>query len=127
MLWIGGTEPIFSGKIPILIDFTLLARGSEFSWMYIQKCLESNILLVQHLSTATLLWLFSRHDMEKKFVPVVSALLILTSFKGLWLEGALYLVSSGPWLALAIKALITSAIGVVSLNIYAGLAQTIGL
>lgn len=24
------------------------ARGAEFSWLYIQKCLESNIFLVSH-------------------------------------------------------------------------------
>uniref|UniRef100_A0A1Q3FXK7 BOS complex subunit TMEM147 n=1 Tax=Culex tarsalis TaxID=7177 RepID=A0A1Q3FXK7_CULTA len=103
------------------------ARGAEFSWIYIQRCLESNILLVQHLTTATLLWLFSRHDLEKKFVPLVIALLIAISFRGVWLEGTLQALSAGPWFGLSLKALITAAIGFVTLHVYSGLAQSIGL
>uniref|UniRef100_A0A182SNN4 BOS complex subunit TMEM147 n=1 Tax=Anopheles maculatus TaxID=74869 RepID=A0A182SNN4_9DIPT len=103
------------------------ARGAEFSWIYIQKCLESNVLLVQHLSTATLLWLFSRHDLDKKFVPLVVLLLVATSYRGVWLEGTLHAISAGPWLSLALKALITSCMGVGTLHIYSGLAQQIGL
>ncbi|XP_037042835.1 transmembrane protein 147 [Bradysia coprophila] len=103
------------------------ARGAEFSWMYIQKCLESNISLIQHLTTATLLWLFSRHDLTKSFKPVVTMLLIATAYKALWLDGVLRILSTGPWLSLAIKALATSCMGVLSLHIYGGLAQTIGI
>lgn len=122
------------------------ARGAEFSWIYIQKCLESNISLVriffpgnsnkctyhrnlqiQHLTTATLLWLFSRHDLTKTFKPVVTMLLIATAYKGLWLDGVLRILSTGPWLSLALKALATTSMGVLSLHIYAGLAQTIGI
>lgn len=103
------------------------ARGAEFSWIYIQRCLESNILLVQHLTTATLLWLFSRHDLDKKFVPLVIVLLVATSFRGVWLEGTLQALSTGPWFGLALKALVTACIGVVTLHVYSGLAQSIGL
>ncbi|XP_065093299.1 BOS complex subunit TMEM147 [Ochlerotatus camptorhynchus] len=103
------------------------ARGAEFSWIYIQRCLESNILLVQHLTTATLLWLFSRHDLDKKFVPLVIVLLVTISFRGVWLEGTLQALSTGPWFGLALKALVTACIGFVTLHVYSGLAQSIGL
>lgn len=103
------------------------ARGAEFSWIYIQRCLESNILLVQHLTTATLLWLFSRHDLDKKFVPLVIVLLITISFRGVWLEGTLQALSTGPWFGLALKALVTACIGFLTLHVYSGLAQSIGL
>jgi Predicted membrane protein (DUF2053) len=103
------------------------ARGAEFSWIYIQKCLESNILLIQHLSTATLLWLNSRHDLSRKFVPVVYFLLIATVYKGVWLEGILQMLTSGLWLALALKAMVTCIFGTLTLHIYSGLAQSIGI
>lgn len=82
---------------------------------------------IQHLTTATLLWLFTRHDVHKSFKPVVSALLVATAYKGLWLDGVLRVLATGPWLSLALKALATSTMGVVSLHIYSGLAQSIGI
>lgn len=103
------------------------ARGAEFHWDYIQKCLETNILLLQHLTTATLLWLHSRHDLNKKFIPVVTILLVAITYKGLWLDGALQMLHSGPWLSLGLKTLVTMGMGAVGVQIYAGLAQTIGL
>lgn len=103
------------------------ARGAEFSWIYIQKCLESNILLVQHLATTTLLWLYSRHDLNRKFVPVVIFLLAATIYKPVWLELVFHTLLIGPWTQLAVKALVTCIVGVFSLNIYAGLAQQIGI
>lgn len=103
------------------------ARGAEFHWMYIQKCLESNILLIQHLTTATLLWLFSRHDLNKKFKPIVTFLLLATTYRGVWLDGILKVLATGPWVGLALKGLMTFVIGMFSLHMYTGLAQTIGL
>lgn len=103
------------------------ARGAEFSWVFIQKCLESNVLLVQHLATTTLLWLHSRHDLNKKYVPIVILLLALINYKPVWLELIFHTLIIGPWTQLALKALITCSIGVFTLNIYAGLAQQIGI
>lgn len=125
------------------------ARGAEFSWIYIQKCLESNISLViefiskftwfflwpsfyfefkiQHLTTSTLIWLFTRHDLNNKYKPIVTLLLVATPFKVLWLDAVLKTVITGLWSLLAFKALATCSIGVLTLHIYADLAQTIGL
>lgn len=82
---------------------------------------------IQHLTTSTLLWLFTRHDLNKKCVPIVTLILAATCFRGLWLEGILRVLATGPWLTLALKALITSSIGCVTLHMYTGLAQTIGI
>lgn len=103
------------------------ARGAEFSWIYIQKCLESNISLIQHLTTSTLIWLFTRHDLNNKYKPIVTLLLVATPFKALWLDAVLKTVITGLWTLLAFKALATCCIGVLTLHIYADLAQTIGL
>jgi len=103
------------------------ARGAEFNWIYIQKCLESNISLVQHISTSTLIWLFTRHDLYKKYVPIVTLLLIATVYKSLWLDSVLVALSLPIWSTLAFKALVTVFMGFVTLHIYAGLAQMIGI
>ncbi|KAI8041901.1 transmembrane protein 147 [Drosophila gunungcola] len=103
------------------------ARGTEFSWIYILKCLESNVLLVQHITTATLIWLFTRHDLNKALKPLVSLLLAVTVFKGVWLEGMLHILTIGPWLTVAVKALVAAVIGFCTLHIYSGLAQQIGI
>ncbi|BFF95180.1 transmembrane protein 147 [Drosophila madeirensis] len=103
------------------------ARGTEFSWIYILKCLESNVMLVQHISTATLIWLFTRHDLNKALKPLVSVLLAVTVFKGVWLEGLLHILTIGPWLTIAVKALVAAIIGFCTLHIYSGLAQQIGI
>lgn len=65
--------------------------------------------------------------MHKSFKPVVSVLLVATAYKGLWLDGVLRLLATGPWTALAIKALATTSMGVAALHIYSGLAQSIGI
>lgn len=82
---------------------------------------------IQHLTTATLLWLFTRHDVNKSFKPIVSILLVATAYKALWLDGILRVLATGPWLSLALKALATTSMGVMTLHIYSGLAQSIGL
>lgn len=103
------------------------ARGAEFSWIYIQKCLEANILLVQHLSTTTLLWLHSRHDLNKRYIPLVILLLVMINYRPVWLEAILEILAIGPWASLAFKALVVCGIGVMTLNVYAGLAVQIGM
>ncbi|CAO1333230.1 unnamed protein product [Diamesa serratosioi] len=103
------------------------ARGAEFSWIYTQKSLESNVLLITHISSATLLWLWTRHDLNKKLVPVVTFILLCIAFRGVWLEGILFVLGTGPWVNLALKGLAASIFGIATLHIYSGLAQSIGI
>ncbi|KAL5275494.1 TMEM147 family protein [Megaselia abdita] len=101
-----------------LLTLWIGARGAEFSWIYIQKCLESNILLVQHISTATLVWLFTRNNLNKAIKPFVIFLLAATVLKSLWLDSTLIALNMGPWLTLAFKALCTVFNGFLTLNVY---------
>ncbi|XP_056639832.1 BOS complex subunit TMEM147 [Diorhabda sublineata] len=103
------------------------ARGAEFDWIYIQKCLESNILLVQHIITATLLWLWSRHDLKDSIKSVVTILLLFTAYKGLLLDFLISGTNTNAWVGLLIKAIVTVGYGVFTLVVYAGLAQVIGI
>lgn len=104
------------------------ARGAEFSWIYTQKSLESNILLVTTIAVTTLLWLFSRHDLNKKMMPFVTFLLMAIAFRSVWLDGILYAMSLGPWSALIAKGLVAVfGFGVPTLYLYASMAQSIGI
>ncbi|KAF5304544.1 hypothetical protein FQA39_LY09595 [Lamprigera yunnana] len=103
------------------------ARGAEFDWKYIHKCLESNIALMQHISTVTLIWLWTRHDLKINLKPIVTGLLLFSSYKTLILEFTIKFLLVGPWVALFIKAIVAVAISVFTLIIYAGLAQAIGI
>lgn len=104
------------------------ARGAEFSWLYTQKSLESNILLVVTIAVTCLLWLFSRHDMNRKLVPVVTFLLLAIAFRSVWLDGTLHLMGIGAWTGLLVKGLVSIfGFGLPTLYIYTGMAQTIGI
>ncbi|KAG5667139.1 hypothetical protein PVAND_015136 [Polypedilum vanderplanki] len=104
------------------------ARGAEFSWIYTQKSLESNILLVITIAVTTLLWLFSRHDLNKKMMPIVTFLLIAIAFRNVWLDGILYAMNVGAWTSLAIKGLVAIfGFGLPTLYLYSSMAQSIGI
>lgn len=83
------------------------ARGSEFSWLYTQKALESNILLIVTIASATLLWLFSRNDLNRRLVPVVVFLLLAIAFRSVWLDGTLFALGFNPWSSLLVKGAIS--------------------
>lgn len=71
--------------------------------------------------------MFSRHDLNKAMKPIVTLLLLLTAYKGVWLEGLLELLALNAWVGLLVKTLVSMIIGVVSLFYYITLAQQIGL
>ncbi|XP_011500103.1 PREDICTED: transmembrane protein 147 [Ceratosolen solmsi marchali] len=120
----------WAGAEVVLTRFLLLwigARGAEFDWKYMQKSLESNIYLVQHITTATLVWLWSRHDLKQSLVPVVVSMLLLTVYRPLISDFLIMSFTIGPWSALFIKAIAATIMGTLTLHIYAALAYTIGI
>ncbi|XP_067009720.1 BOS complex subunit TMEM147 [Anabrus simplex] len=120
----------WAGAEIVLTRFLLLwvgARGAEFDWTYIQKSLESNISLVQHITTVTLVWLWSRHDLNRSLLPVVTTMLLFCSYKPFIMEMLVHVTKTGPWIVLLIRAVLTLCLGITTLQIYAGLAQSIGI
>lgn len=102
------------------------ARGAEFSWLYTQQSLESNILLVVTLAVTCLLWLFSRHDLNRKLVPLVTFMLLAIAFRTVWLDGTLIMMGVGAWTSLLIKGLVAFfGFGVPTLYLYTSMSQTI--
>lgn len=119
----------WAGAEAVLSRFLLLwvgARGAEFDWKYIQKSLESNVNLVQHITTVTLVWLWTRHDLNKALIPFVSAMLLLASYKSLIVDLVLS-QQMCSWTLLALKAVYTLCLALPTLKIYAGIAASIGI
>ena len=62
------------------------ARGIEFDWKYMLLCLDSNLILLQHIATATFIWMWARQHLSSRVTSFVSMALLMTSYKPLILE-----------------------------------------
>ncbi|XP_050298656.1 transmembrane protein 147 [Anthonomus grandis grandis] len=118
------TAEVFLSRVLLL---WVGARGAEFDWIYIQKCLESNVLLVQHIATATLVWLWSRHNLNKNLKTLITVLLILSCYKPLLLETLIQVLKISPWLGLVVKGVFTLIYATFTLTIYAGMSHITGI
>ncbi|XP_072938960.1 BOS complex subunit TMEM147 [Epargyreus clarus] len=116
-------EVLVTRSVPLWVG----ARGSEFDWRYIRSCAESNVALLQHASTAALVWLWTRSDLPRKHSPAVLTLLALTPYRSLIEEAIASILSLSAWALLALRAIHATALGLTSLAIYAVLAQQIGM
>ncbi|XP_045494828.1 transmembrane protein 147 [Colias croceus] len=103
------------------------ARGSEFDWRYVRSCAESNVALLQHASTAALVWLWTRSDLPKKHSPIVITLLALSPYRSLIEDAIASVLSLSAWALLAVRAAHASVVGLTALAMYAVLAQQIGI
>lgn len=112
-------ELVMTRLIPLWVG----ARGVEFDWKYLQMSFDSNISLVHHITTATLVWLWSRNDLRKTYLPVVMVLLALGCYRPIIIELFVSVLGFGAWSILAIKAVSAISMGLVSMHIYFGLTQ----
>lgn len=114
-------ELIMTRFLPLWVG----ARGVEFDWKYIQMSFDSNVSLIQHIATAVLVWLYSRHDLQKSLLPVVVTLLALSCYRPLIVEILIHAVGFGSWTLLFAKAFFTGCVAVVALQVYLGLTQDV--
>merc|ERR1719419_1582343 len=115
------SELIMTRFLPLWVG----ARGIEFDWKYIQMSFDSNVSLVHHLSLATLVWLYSRNDLQRSAVPVVITLLALSCYRPLIVEILIHAVGLGSWTLLLCKAVFSGGVAMLALQLYLGLAQDI--
>merc|ERR1719494_83483 len=108
-----------------LIPLWVGARAIEFDWLHTQLSFDANISLVLYLTIASLIWLWSRTDLQRVYMPVVIILLVLCSYRPLVLEIVSYMFGIKSWSLLIFKALYTSGIGSLALQIYIGLVKTL--
>ncbi|TRY78691.1 hypothetical protein TCAL_04238 [Tigriopus californicus] len=94
------------------------ARGIEFDWKYIQNSIDSNISLVHYLTLACLVWLAVRRDANPALNPVLAILIGMSTYKTLLLDSFIHMFGIGVWTALLYKALISMALGLVSLQLF---------
>jgi len=109
----------------ILTRFLVLwvgAKGIEFNWRYIQQSLDANICLIQHLATAALVWLWSRHDVKPIYYPVIVILALISSYKTFLIDILLLYAHIDPWSGLLIKALATGFLGILTMRVYSTVA-----
>jgi len=98
------------------------AKGVEFNWRYIQMSLDANICLVQHISAAALVWLWSRHDVKPVYYPVVLALAIVGSYKNLIVDVFVIYSHVDQWTSLLLKAILTGFLSFLTLRVYSTVA-----
>jgi len=90
-----------------LVPFWVGARGTEFSWKYIQLGFESNINLIFHLSTAMLLYQW-RTNKNKAII----LLLVILTYRNIIFD----CLGLEDWTLLGTKAAVAVTTGVVSLK-----------
>ena len=83
------------------------ARGIEFDWRYMQLCLDSNFILLQHVVTATFIWLWARQQLSSRMTSCVSMLLLTTCYKSLVLNQVKFICGYNDWVALLVNGLFT--------------------
>lgn len=79
------------------------------------------------MTTAALVWMWTRHDLKKSLVPIVTILLVAMTYKPLVMENVLEVMAFSAWSALAVKAMATVVLGLITLQMYVVLAESIGM
>jgi len=108
-----------------LIPLWVGARAIEFDWKHTITSLDNNISLVLYLSVATLIWLWSRTDLQKIYMPVVALLLGLACYRPLVMLLVTYSLGLTGWYLLLFRAAYTLAIAGLSLQMYIGMVNSI--
>jgi len=104
-----------------IINLWIGARSTAFHWKYIQSSLESNIDLVLYVSMAALVWLFSRKDLPATFKRLTTLLLGFCVYHVFVYQSIIAFTPIRSWLLLALKAVVTSAVAVLTLISYSGM------
>jgi len=87
---------------------------------------------MHHIMTAALVWLWSRHDLNKiqsKFSPfvAVSILLLLSVYRSVVVDSLAAWLLIDPWSIIAIKGVYTIILGLIMLKYYTRLSTLIGM
>nr|CAG4645790.1 EOG090X0CTK [Lynceus sp. MCZ IZ 141354] len=106
-----GAELVLSRVIVLWVG----ARGTEFDWKYVVESLDSNIALIHFMSTAALVWLFSRNDLPTQFLPAVVILLAASCYKSVICDVFSWLGTLSTWGLLAMRAGVTLGVSLVCL------------
>lgn len=104
-----------------LLPLWVGARGIEFSWKYIQLSFEANISLVHHIIMTALIWMWTRHNIDKSVLPLIISLLLLMSWKLTLLQLVSTLFRVSAFAILGGNVLVTLAVGFITTKLYINL------
>ncbi|XP_015769020.1 PREDICTED: transmembrane protein 147-like [Acropora digitifera] len=79
-------------------------------------------LIFQGNLTATLVWLWSRNDLQKSLLPIVMVFMVLTCYRPLLIEVLSHALGIQSWSLLLLNTFVTGSIGIVALQLYLTLA-----
>lgn len=112
-------ELIVSKFIPLWVG----ARGVEFDWKYIQLSLDSNVSLIHYIAVSMLLWLRTRKDLNKSYIPIITVLLALSCYRPVILQIVIHGFGLSAWIHLLGKFLFTLSICLTTIQIYLSLPK----
>ncbi|XP_002166804.1 BOS complex subunit TMEM147 [Hydra vulgaris] len=99
------------------------ARAIEFDWVHTRSSFDTNITLVLYLTIAALIWLRTRKDLQKIYIPVVFIMLILCCYRSYVLEIASHIFGLSSWSLLLFKAAYTCGLAVIALQMCVSLSK----
>ncbi|KRY33698.1 Group XV phospholipase A2, partial [Trichinella spiralis] len=102
-----------------VVPFWTGARGTTFSWKYIQMCLESNYNLVYYVALATFLWLWTRREIPTFMKIALRSILTFAVFKAFLKDLLMQYYGISSWILLIIHFLVTVFMALMAMAFYA--------
>ncbi|KRZ82725.1 Group XV phospholipase A2 [Trichinella sp. T8] len=102
-----------------VVPFWTGARGTTFSWKYIQMCLESNYNLVYYVALATFLWLWTRREIPSFMKIALRSILTFAVFKAFLKDLLMQYYGISSWILLIIHFLVTVFMALMAMAFYA--------
>lgn len=94
------------------------AKGVEFAWTYTQKALDSNIAFVETLILVCLVWSLDRHDLNKKYIVQIWALIVaMVLLRPL-------IMNVDPWSKLLTHCALSAGVGLPTVYIYSSMPNS---
>ena len=73
---------------------------------------------------AVLVWIWTRNDLNRSFLPMITTLLILANFRSVLIEALVQVFSLNSWVFLLFKGVFTLVIACFSLQLYVGFVDS---
>ncbi|KRX87719.1 Group XV phospholipase A2 [Trichinella pseudospiralis] len=102
-----------------IVPFWTGARGTTFSWKYIQMCLESNYNLVYYVALASFLWLWTRREIPSTMKIALRFILTFAVFKAFLKDLLMQYYGISSWILLIIHFLVTVFMALMAMAFYA--------
>jgi len=102
-----------------LLPLWVGTRGPEFHWRFVRLALQSNLDLANHLAVTLLVWLYCRHDLEKRrLLPTVVMALLFTVYRPMLHDMALQARPSAEMALFAANATAITLVGLLALSLF---------